>query len=806
MNQPANRLRPEIRNILNDLRRRIRKYVVWEGLALVVILAGLFFWLSLGLDAAWFKINKLELPTWFRTALLIVALCVVAVTFLVWVIFRSRGRFDNKNLALVLERQFPQLNDRLITAVEASEIRREHPSELSNAMLDRTVDDVSSLSRELPVDAVFEKRPLRRAIIAAAVLAVSVLGFGVLNAQAMGRWWSAFVHQKETYWERDTLLNVRVISQPGDRVREFEESAGQMVYRHARGADLSLLIDVPKGDDDKPWAVPDRVQLDTRRADGNRSRVFLSPSGEREYRFTINQLQDELRLWVQGNDYTNRIPYVVTIVDPPRVDSIKLNCDYPAYTGLNETGNTNVSVNDTQVTIPIGTKFAMQVETNKPLVGYRMQTDLWELILDSSGSRLVVKSENAADDKTYSFAEQLTDKLFQPGSTKFSIPMAIQSDVTEPLAELANPVDGAIPLKADSVVRIYVEDEDEIVSTDPARLTINGRLDQPPMVEVRRRGISDVITRKAVIPVEGKINDDYGVDKARFEFRVDDETDWRPRSFRNAPADRIETFTLQRDDKTQWEQFEVLPLDLKIGQQLTLSVVAEDADNLNGPHETRSEQYVFKIVSNEDLLSLLYSREVNLRRRFEQIIREVEQTRDDLAIQASRSATKPTDDSDSTTNGGGGLGQSPAAVAVRSQAAIRKNANETLSLEQSFGEILEELVNNAVHTRQMVDRIKDLIVKPMAEVNQKDYPKVDEAIGAFRIKTEQKQNGTAAAEECVRSCDVLIAKMKRVLAEIEDLAEFHEALKDLKNIIDAQQKVSEETKALQKQKLIDSLK
>ncbi|MDB4614518.1 hypothetical protein OAH18_02385, partial [bacterium] len=163
-------------------------------------------------------------------------------------------------------------------------------------------------------------------------------------------------------------------------------------------------------------------------------------------------------------------------------------------------------------------------------------------------------------------------------------------------------------------------------------------------------------------------------------------------------------------------------------------------------------------------------------------------------------------DADDDSQGAGGLGRSAASVAVRSQASIRKNANETLSLEQSFGEILEELVNNAVHTRQMVSRIDELIVQPMAEINSRDYPRVDEAIGAFRIKTEQKQSATAAAEKCVTDCDTLIRRMKRVLAEIQDLAEFHEALKDLKNIIDAQQKITDDTKALQKKKLIESLK
>lgn len=806
MNSPGSRLRPEIRETLKVLRSRIRRYVAFEGIALVVIVMAILFWVSIGLDSAWFKINKLELPSWFRSAFSIFAFCAFVLTFLLWVVLRFNGRFDNKNLALLLERQFPDLNDRLITAVEASQIRRDNPSPLANAMLDRTVDDVSRIARELPVESVFKKKPLRRAVIGAAVLLASILGFAVMNAQAMGRWWEAYVVRSDTYWQRDTELTVKVLSQPGDRIRAFEKRNDQMVYRHARGADLALLIQVPPGDEDRPWAVPDRVRLDTRRTDGGRSRVFLVPSGEREYRFTINQLQDDLRLWVQGNDFTNRLPYVVNIVDPPRVDSVTLNCDYPRYTRLNETGNREIAVNDTQVTIPIGTSFAADVVVNKRLRSYRIQTDLWELIVDSADARLVIRSENATIETSLGFSDEIRSKLFPSSGTRFTVPMLLSSDASSPIAELSEPVDGFIPLAADSLLRIYVEDEDEIINTDPARLTITGRIDTPPVIDVHRRGISDVITRKAVIPIEGTINDDYGVARARFEFRVGDDPDWRPRPFRNPPNAGVESFALQRDEQTEWERFEVLPLDMDLGQKLTLTVYAEDADNLNGPHETRSEQYSFKIVSNEALLSLLYAREVNLRRRFEQIIREVEQTRDELAVQANRSGSDAATEANNASKVSGGLGQSAASVAVRSQAAIRKNANETLLLEQSFGEILEELVNNAVHTRQMVGRINELIVVPLAKVNIEDYPRVDEAIGVFRIKTEQKQISSAAAENSVAACDTLIRHMKAVLAEIQDLAEFHEALAELKNLIEDQQKIKEATQDAQKKKLIEDLK
>src|SRR5690606_3969525 len=94
----------------------------------------------------------------------------------------------------------------------------------------------------------------------------------------------------------------------------------------------------------------------------------------------------------------------------------------------------------------------------------------------------------------------------------------------------------------------------------------------------------------------------------------------------------------QRTPEDATERFDVLPLDLSIGQKLTLSVYAEDADDLTGPNVGRGDnRYVFTIVSNEELLSILYGKELNLRRRFEQIIKEVEQTQQDLILHRVRS-------------------------------------------------------------------------------------------------------------------------------------------------------------------------
>src|SRR6266576_35822 len=88
--------------VLHELRSLIKRYVALEGSALV-------------LDY-WF-----EPSAGVRQALLLLAVAAVAAATVWFVVLRLVRDFRTRALALVLERRFPELNDRLITAVELSE-------------------------------------------------------------------------------------------------------------------------------------------------------------------------------------------------------------------------------------------------------------------------------------------------------------------------------------------------------------------------------------------------------------------------------------------------------------------------------------------------------------------------------------------------------------------------------------------------------------------------------------------------------------------------------------------------------------
>ncbi len=117
----ARPLRPALADLLAHLKTRIRRYLLLEGTALVVVVLLATFWLTLGIDWAYFRLTGLELPIWFRDAVAVCSLLLAGTVALFWIGLRLVRRFRARALALVLERRFPEMGSRLITAVEAAE-------------------------------------------------------------------------------------------------------------------------------------------------------------------------------------------------------------------------------------------------------------------------------------------------------------------------------------------------------------------------------------------------------------------------------------------------------------------------------------------------------------------------------------------------------------------------------------------------------------------------------------------------------------------------------------------------------------
>lgn len=800
-------LPPDVEAILAELKSRIRRYVLWQGLALAVIAVGLFFWISLGFDYAVFSVRRLEPSRWLRVALDLAVVGTVTTVVLLLVVFRYFRSFQPKSLALVLEKRFPELNDRLVTAVESASQTESHTA-LTSAMLERTILDAAATLKQVDVGSVFDRQPLRRVMTTASVLMVSLIAFAAMCPEAFARWRAGYVGLEDTYWPREVELVATVLAQPGDRLKPFVEGE----YKHPRGSDLVLLFDVPDGK-----KVPERVELQYKLGGGRGyGRATCFSAGERRFKHAIDDLLDDADFWVTAGDFTNREAYRVRVVDPPRVDVLTAECLFPEYTKRGKFDETTqqpvretVSVQGTQMSLPVETDFLLRAKSNKPLVRARLQFGPHELMLSPTEASLTTRSADGQAVQIEPISAARAAKFFDAERREFVVPFVLSelttSTAQERFGKLDTPLGKPFAMPPDVALKIFLEDTDDIIGAEPARITIHGIADNAPSIAAELKGIGTSVTRKAEIPVAALITDDYGIKDVRFEFQVDDKEPWESRSLTKSPGGEPREFKLQEDDKDPTERFEILKMDLEIGQKLTLTVVAEDADNLNGPHVSRSQKFTFKIVSNEELLSLLYQRELNLRKRFEQIISEVKQTRADLILHRSKADDAAKLSAEEKSKKAEALTAVTASV-IRSLHAIRKNSTETTSVEEAFQDIREELINNAVHTPQMLERIDEKIVKPLHALNTGDYPSVDESLGALKPILDDDRDPLPGLDESIAQIGVMLDQMDQILKEMQRLETFQEAIELLKSIIDQQQQLEDRTKSERKKRRIQELK
>ncbi len=308
-----------------------------SGVLFVACCLAIVFWTTTTLDAGWFQLQKLELPVGLRAILLAVLLPCGLLLLATRILFPLVRRLRDSDIALLVERRFPQFQDRLITSVESSRgIPDAGP--LVRPMLERSVREAEMLAGHVAADEIFDTSNLKRLGLLSGSLMLSVVCVGVMSPQSLTRWWSAFVRCDEIYHQRTTDLVLHAVSQPGDRRIAFQDIDEQLTYRHPRGADLELEMTVPDGGpyDGKAWVVPDRVRVDVIRVDGSRSRTYVSASSERTFRFVVTRLQEPVEIELLAGDYRTRVPYRIDLVNPPGIDSVQLFCTYPEYTGWNQ--------------------------------------------------------------------------------------------------------------------------------------------------------------------------------------------------------------------------------------------------------------------------------------------------------------------------------------------------------------------------------------------------------------------------------------------------------------------------------------
>ncbi len=296
-----------IRRKLKELRSSVSNALMLEGGGRVALaLLGIVV-VSFALD----RFFKLEQSA--RGVLLLAFLGVLG--YLVWryLVKRAQGVPGEDPLAIAVERRFPELNDRLISALQLA--REDNPErygmspDLVQDAIAEAVDPVSKISFRdvIAVDKVWK-------MAGAGALAIGLLAAGAMaDKESAGIWFERNVLLRDTRWPQKTYLEV----DPD----QFPQGVASIV----RGADL-VVVARSVGE-----VHPAKVTIVFEDSEGDRGTATMKTDvAGRMYRYEFRQIGFPITFHLEGGDEVTK-SYRIELLDPPEVNTHEIIVGFPAY-------------------------------------------------------------------------------------------------------------------------------------------------------------------------------------------------------------------------------------------------------------------------------------------------------------------------------------------------------------------------------------------------------------------------------------------------------------------------------------------
>ena len=721
-----------VRRKVRRLRWLVRFYVLLAGIAAIAIILGLAFWLGLAIDWTFEPTPTTRRVMWLATGF---ASLLVAYRYL---LAPLGTKLSNTSLALLLERNFPDLQQSVITTVEADGKSAKLP-EINASLLDQTSESAAQRLRSKQLHDLFQFKPLLQKLAAAAALVASVVALAMLQGEVFSFWLDR-MQLSEQPWPRQVQL----------RVQGFEPIDGVLTVNVARDDDFDLQVLASLLDE---HLAPEQVEIRYRQSDGRRGRFPLTKVGNavpgrddaQQFRYEFKKVAADLDFDLVGGD--DRLRNLrLRVVERPQIVRMLVECQFPAY--LDRTPQT-IPVSG-RVELPEGTKVTCRLESNKPLVSVQIHDPAQQTDFDAQ-----LNPENQHE-------------------------ASIQIDLA----------------REDRVLLVKMLDSDGVENRDPYRVTFSSLLDLPPEVSVQLRGIGSAITPQATIPLVGTVEDEYRLAEAWFEHQID----------KSKPEQRALSAAVKgRAELRDFENFDLAIVDpatnrplvqLQPGQQLTLSLKASDAYDLDEQgHVGSSQRFVLDVVTESQLRALLEKKELTLRQRFESIYEKMLGTRELLDRIAAKDVV-----SDQA-----GANRERQRDRLRVTGALQNVVQlsyETLGVADGIESIVGELVNNRVDSEELTERLLTGIADPLREIGNELMPQLEQQLQ--RLQSSYASGVTSREQQLTASKlqgDAVLDAMKNVLDRMLELESYNELVELLRGIVADQQEIQKETKQQRKQKL-----
>jgi hypothetical protein len=762
-------LDPRLASLLESLRYRVRRYVVCDSALAIASVVLAAFWIGLALDYLPVQLGGTEMPRLARTILLLVVGVAVAVMIITMLVGRLSRPLPDDSLALLVERQHPTLGGRLVTAVQLNEPGRTGDSHSVN-FLKEVHDQAASAIDQVDPNRVFRWQPLVRKGLVAGPLALSALVFLVVSPQAFARAASRLTLLSDEPWPRRADLEMVGIELPVVSASDDDSAAPELIQftnrsiRLPQGSNGTLRIRARADGAVLPVVCTVYYRTDAgTRGQSNMRRVGRVIDGYQSFILDgppLSSLSDSLVLNVRGLD--DRLDdYRIEAVQPPVLTEMNVAVRYPDY--LRSEGSSSVD---------------MQTEYQS---GLRLR--------EGSDVTLVATSSVPLGE---------TDVVLKTDTGEDPRVLLEYSDDRRQVQLTLDDFDSA------TTVSLVPSDTGGISAQAPYRYFFGVVLDEPPQLKLRLRGIGGAVTPIALLPVEAVVTDDYGLEELLITVTPVGDGEDASGSASVSPSVSRSGEANTKLDLREMVADGRLP---EIKPDGVISVIGEASDryDLGSRHLTRSEVYRLQIVTPEKLLALMEARELGLRARLEQTIDETRNLRETLDLLRRRGFEPP--QSDALGDAEQTRQEQVRRLRVQQSGLQASKTSEELSgIATSLDDILEEMTNNRVDSVDRRERIGSGVRDPLRQIVEEPLQRLRDQIREVEDSVADPQKAKKRTAEAVETAEDVLLRLTAVLDKMLDLESYNEILDMVRELIDDQKALIEDTATERKKRVLDLFK
>ena len=532
----------ELQTKILDARRVWKRSIFWAGFA--IVLTGIIAVFVGEAIIDWL----MPLPSVVRIALLTLGVGVTGYLLYKYLVRPLRAALTLRDIALNVEQNHPDLEDRLVSAIEFG--NRESTDPIEAHMLQRLIEDTTQRVKSIDFKATVDHSRTRKHVGIAALVAVGCCVLALLFPTQL----HTSLLRVLVPWEKtEPVLTTKLTVEPGS-------------VRILRGKSLPIHVTVTGKSAEK--AVLTYENIENREATPSETEttqqqinMLQNPDDKRGFAYEIFNIDADMEYYVVANETTSE-RYTVEVFEMPKVTEISVAYTYPDYTGLKPIVQTGTG----DIQAVVGTQARIRLTTNKAI-----QTATFSLKMDVNSKESDETQESASTQMVISDGNILTTTVDVIGDGTYAVSLL--------------GIDGF---------------NNEI----PIEYAIKAIPDTVPEVVIKEPGRDIKTTKLGEVEIIAEATDDYGIAELKLMYRIGSDELQELTLETSTPDDVIESGavdTVQRRVADGSYTFYLEEFDVEPGDIISYYAHAVDNNTRTGPGEASSDIYFIEIRPfNED--------------------------------------------------------------------------------------------------------------------------------------------------------------------------------------------------------------